>query len=329
MSRAKVFKAHSVPQGLCANLVNALKLLANQQEDGDGLSQNIAKDLGKESRRGLTDGLREFIKVDNERALDVGALRRGMGTIEVRKPKAPEGGADVIVRESPDELTLRAEDVNTSNALINVDHIELERWGPPPADADGYAFCKGIEGEDWEEVCDSFRSHFGSRAISVQVNIVAVSDRVFHRLPFDLRQLSLFSCIPFVLMATGRASEDAMRTSLPGSPPLSSNVGSPHGSGHDLDGMGTRSGNILDEKLDALLSKFVHFETQIAQIPALTTWMSRVDSHILKTLGDVATCRDGTEIQCPHLTYVEVRDICCLSIKYFRFSKILAYTRTS
>ena len=52
--------------------------------------------------------------------------------------------------------------------------------------------------------------------------------------------------------------EDAMRTSLPGSPLLSSNVGSPHGSGHDLDGMGTRSGNTMDEKLDAS-SKFVHF----------------------------------------------------------------------
>ena len=89
------------------------------------------------------------------------------------------------------------------------------------------------------------RSHFGSRAISVQVNIVAVSDHVFHRFPFDLliqlsaTQLSLFSCIPFVLMAAGRAGEDALHTSLPGSPPLSSNVGSPPGSGHDLDGMGT------------------------------------------------------------------------------------------
>ena len=53
-------------------------------------------------------------------------------------------------------------------------------------------------------------------------------------------------------MATGRASEDAMHTSLPGSPPLSSNVGSPNGSGHDVDGMGTRSGNTMDEKLDAV-----------------------------------------------------------------------------
>ena len=30
--QAEVFKAHAVPQGLCASLINALKLLANQQE---------------------------------------------------------------------------------------------------------------------------------------------------------------------------------------------------------------------------------------------------------------------------------------------------------
>ena len=34
--QAKVFKAHAVSQGLCENLINALKLLASQQEDGDG-----------------------------------------------------------------------------------------------------------------------------------------------------------------------------------------------------------------------------------------------------------------------------------------------------
>ena len=136
---------------------------------------------------------------------------------------------------------------------------------------------------------------------------------------------------PFCVMATGRAGEDAMRTSLTGSPPLSSNVVSPYGSGHDLDGMGTRSGNTMDEKLGALLSKFVHFETQIAQIPAITTWMSRMDSHITKTFGNFCdqTYRDGTEFQHPHRSYVQVRDICCLCIKCFRFGKILAYSRTS
>ena len=125
-------------------MINALKLLANQQENGDGILQNVVKNLGKESRGGLTDGLRQFMKVNNERALDVGSLRRGTGTCEVRKPKAPEGSSDVIVRESPDELTLRAEDVNTSKALINVNHIQPERWGPPLVDADWYAFCHAL-----------------------------------------------------------------------------------------------------------------------------------------------------------------------------------------
>ena len=94
-------------QGLCANLVNALKLLANEQEDGDGLLQSVVTNLGMGSRKVLTDGLRDFIKVDNERAVDVGELRRGTGTLKVRMPKAPERGSDVIVRESPDELRLR------------------------------------------------------------------------------------------------------------------------------------------------------------------------------------------------------------------------------
>ena len=50
IEQAKVFKAHAVPQGLCANLINALKLLANQPEGGDGLKQNIVTSLGKGSR---------------------------------------------------------------------------------------------------------------------------------------------------------------------------------------------------------------------------------------------------------------------------------------
>ena len=97
--QAMVFKAHAVPQGLCENLVNALKLLVNRQEDGDGLCQNIVTNLGKESRKGLIDGLREFIKVDNERAFDVGYLIRGTGAFKVWKPKVPEGCLEAIVRE--------------------------------------------------------------------------------------------------------------------------------------------------------------------------------------------------------------------------------------
>ena len=51
--------------------------------------------LGKGSRKGLTVGLRDFIRVDNDRALDVGELHQGTGTLQVRKPKVLEGGPDV------------------------------------------------------------------------------------------------------------------------------------------------------------------------------------------------------------------------------------------
>ena len=57
------------------------------------------------------------------------------------------------VRESPDELTLGAEEVGTWKSCINVDHMAKERWGPPLVDAGWHAFCqalnKDIEGEDW------------------------------------------------------------------------------------------------------------------------------------------------------------------------------------
>ena len=135
INQAKVFKAYAVPQGLCSNLINALKLLANQKEDGDGLIQNVVTNLGKGSRKGLTEGLKEIIKVDNIRALS-----RGMGNFKVRRPNVPEGCPEVTVRESPDELTLRAEEVGTLKTYINVNHIEEERWSPPLVGHDRYAY---------------------------------------------------------------------------------------------------------------------------------------------------------------------------------------------
>ena len=46
--------------------------------------------------------------------------------------------------ESPDESTLRAEEVGTSKAYIDVNHIEPERWCPLLVDADWYALCQAL-----------------------------------------------------------------------------------------------------------------------------------------------------------------------------------------
>ena len=112
--------------------------------------------LGEGNKKGLTNGLRDFIKSDNHRAFEVGYLNEGLGKFKVRRPKGSEGYPELTVRESPDELTLRAEEVGTWKSYINVDHTEKERWGPPLVVADWHTFCqalyKGIEGEDLGEL---------------------------------------------------------------------------------------------------------------------------------------------------------------------------------
>ena len=59
--------------------------------------------LFEESRKGLTEGLRDFIQVDSHRALEAGNLSEGVGSFKVRRPKGEEGHPEVIVRESPGE----------------------------------------------------------------------------------------------------------------------------------------------------------------------------------------------------------------------------------
>ena len=87
--------------GLFANLINALKLLANQQEDGDGLIQNILTSLCDESRKGLTEGLREFIQIDNHRAFEVRHLREGLGSLRYEGRKDKKGTQMCLSGKTP------------------------------------------------------------------------------------------------------------------------------------------------------------------------------------------------------------------------------------
>ena len=74
---AKDFRAHAIPQGLCENLINELKLLANQQKDGDSPILNISMGLKEKRRERITNELRRFITSDNHSAVEVGHLRGG------------------------------------------------------------------------------------------------------------------------------------------------------------------------------------------------------------------------------------------------------------
>ena len=142
-NEAQVFRAHTAPQGLCEHLINALKLLANQQTDGDTPIPSIVTVLQERSRQGIMDGLRSIIEMDNHSAMDVGHLRRSVRLFKVQRPKFSEDYSEVL-REGADDLTLRAEEVHTLKACINVDHIKDNSWGPPLVDADWQAFCRCI-----------------------------------------------------------------------------------------------------------------------------------------------------------------------------------------
>ena len=49
---ATVFRAHGAPQGTCDNLINALKVLANKQKDGDGPEGNkCCRLVGEQSQQ--------------------------------------------------------------------------------------------------------------------------------------------------------------------------------------------------------------------------------------------------------------------------------------
>ena len=126
-NEAKVFKAFAAPQGLCENLINVLKLLANQQTDGDSPIQSIVSGLQKRSRKGIMDGLKSFIKVDNHSA-------SGRKPFYVQKLNLSEVYPDAI-REGADDLTFRSEEVKTLKACINIDSIEEthgdRRWLMP------------------------------------------------------------------------------------------------------------------------------------------------------------------------------------------------------
>ena len=126
-NEAKVYKAHAAPLGLCDNVIHALKLLANQQKDGDSPIQSIVTGLHERSRRDIMDGLRRFVQADNHSSVGVGDLHQGTSSLQVRKPQFSEAFPEATIREGADELTLRADEVGTQRTFIDTTHIELER----------------------------------------------------------------------------------------------------------------------------------------------------------------------------------------------------------
>ena len=98
------------------------------------------------------DGLRSFIKVDKHSAgaVDVGGLRRGTKSIQVKKPKFSEAFPEAVIRDGA-ELTLRAEEVGLLRTFVDTKHVELESWGLPLVDAGWHAFFQYIHYKELHE----------------------------------------------------------------------------------------------------------------------------------------------------------------------------------
>ena len=85
---AKVFRAHAAPQGMCENLIDALKLLTNQQKDGDSPVKMVVQGLQERIRLRIMSGLRKFIMVDNHEEVKDGDLDKNVGSRKVVEPKS-------------------------------------------------------------------------------------------------------------------------------------------------------------------------------------------------------------------------------------------------
>ena len=123
---AKVFRAHSASQDMCDNLINTLRHLTNQQRDGDSLAELVVADLLEESRRGIEDGLRKIIAVDNHEAVKVGDLHRNTKSSTVMKPKFTTDIPGAVIGNVAD--TLRAHEEGLLRTLIDTSMIKDQRW---------------------------------------------------------------------------------------------------------------------------------------------------------------------------------------------------------
>ena len=88
--------------------------------------------------------------------------KEGLRPFKVKEPKVGEDHSEVL-REGADDLTLRAEEVDTLKACINVDHIE-KFWGPSFVDADWHLFAKQFIKEMKEVRCEELYNHHSSRS---------------------------------------------------------------------------------------------------------------------------------------------------------------------
>ena len=112
-------------------MINALKLLANQQRDGDSHVRMIVPGLLERSRRKMFDGLRLTVAVDNSAAARIGDLEKETMSEKVGKPK--------FTSDFPGAVFGKARMSSPS------EHMKKVCSAPQ-------AIFQGVEGTEWEAI---------------------------------------------------------------------------------------------------------------------------------------------------------------------------------
>ena len=151
--KQQLSRAHAPPHGVCDNLVNALKLLANQHQDGDSLVKVLVEGLQEGSRLKMVEELRKFITMDGHtRRVNVGDLEKTYKSAPVVKPQFTTDFLEAAAREGADEPTLRREETGMLRTVVDTTNVGDSRRRPPLVDEDWHANCqaiyKGVEGPE-------------------------------------------------------------------------------------------------------------------------------------------------------------------------------------
>ena len=83
VSQAKVLQgACSATRTLVKMLINALKLLANQQDDGDSPIPNVVTGFHEKSKKKIVEVLRRFVEIDIKEGGGGGHVGKGHGQFQ-------------------------------------------------------------------------------------------------------------------------------------------------------------------------------------------------------------------------------------------------------
>ena len=146
MGRGSLHQDRSRGIFVAATICDALRWTAHVTQ---GMISSVLT-VWKEGRcgKGIMDGLRKFITVDNHDAV-WGGLRQGIKSFQVVQPMFTAGFSSEVIREEADEVTLRAHEEGVRRTFTGTTN-RGRSIGVPLVDADWHAFCQaiyqGIEG---------------------------------------------------------------------------------------------------------------------------------------------------------------------------------------